>query len=242
MPDEMTIAPDALLPPEIDPQRILTGNPYNARNGRKPTAKPRPRAKANGGRVTQKRAEADFQKQVSELARTLGWDQQFHVVDQGLNRQTIATAQRLREQGEEAAAAGIMRAGHSRVTAPGFPDLALSHPEKGVLFAELKSDRTNAKPTPEQWLWLLRLRDSLRPPDNAYAPGRVHLWRPRDWDAVITQLGNPLDPQACICPVCRDETPPLAPAKADKRKNAARQRPKTGKTQPLPIRQTLRPG
>lgn len=55
----------------------------------------------------------------------------------------------------------------------GFPDLILVHPERGIVFAELKAERK--KPTAEQRQWLddvARLR---------VAVAKSYCWRPSDW-------------------------------------------------------------
>jgi hypothetical protein len=56
----------------------------------------------------------------------------------------------------------------------GFPDLVLAR-EGRLLLAELKTD--TGKPTAEQQAWLAELG----------AHGR--LWRPRNWEAVLLDLG-----------------------------------------------------
>jgi hypothetical protein len=60
----------------------------------------------------------------------------------------------------------------------GFPDLVLAHPERGVLFIELKSD--TGKLTPGQVAWR-----------NAFN-GQVEYWmvRPADLDKLAKRLGR----------------------------------------------------
>lgn len=63
---------------------------------------------------------------------------------------------------------------------PGFPDLVLVHRDRGVIFAELKSER--GKTTPGQRQWLNALED---------ANAETYLWRPQDFDFIVDRLrGN----------------------------------------------------
>lgn len=55
----------------------------------------------------------------------------------------------------------------------GFPDLVLVHPDHGVVYAELKSER--GKVRPEQVTWINLLRD---------AGQQAFVWRPSDWPFV----------------------------------------------------------
>ena len=59
----------------------------------------------------------------------------------------------------------------------GFPDLVLAHSDRGLLFAELKTER--GKVTPGQRSWLNVLEDS---------GAEAHLWRPQDWDTIVARL------------------------------------------------------
>ena len=62
----------------------------------------------------------------------------------------------------------------------GFPDLVLVHRDRGVIFAELKSER--GKTTPGQRQWLNALED---------ANAETYLWRPQDFDFIVDRLrGN----------------------------------------------------
>jgi len=63
----------------------------------------------------------------------------------------------------------------------GFPDLVLAHPQRGVLFRELKSEK--GKVSPEQQVWI----------DTLTAGGAdAGFWRPRDWDDIERVLrGRP---------------------------------------------------
>ena len=69
---------------------------------------------------------------------------------------------------------------NSKRSEPGFPDLVLVHPTRGVLWRELK--RHTTKPTADQRKWLERLK---------LAGEDVGIWRPMDWidGTVARELG-----------------------------------------------------
>ncbi len=100
--------------------------------------------------------EAEFQAAVMELAQVCGW-----------LRAHFRPAQNLRGQWRTAVAGD----------GKGFPDLVLVHPDRGVVFAELKSERGRTTPEQDRWLEVL-----------AEAGARVHLWRPDDWDDIEALL------------------------------------------------------
>lgn len=59
----------------------------------------------------------------------------------------------------------------------GFPDLVLVHPRRGVIFAELKSERGRERE--DQTIWgdaLIEVR------------AEYYVWRPRDRDAILERL------------------------------------------------------
>jgi hypothetical protein len=58
----------------------------------------------------------------------------------------------------------------------GFPDIVLIHPRRGLIFAELKTDK--GKATAAQLRWLDELKN--------YA--ETYLWRPKDFDAIVQRL------------------------------------------------------
>jgi len=59
----------------------------------------------------------------------------------------------------------------------GWPDLTLVRPPS-VIFAELKTD--TGRVTPAQRTWLEAL--------DACPGVECHLWRPGDWDAIVSRL------------------------------------------------------
>lgn len=103
--------------------------------------------------------EAEFQAKIMDAAAWLGW-RRFHP----RTVQTVRGYHLTAYQGES-----------------GFPDLVLAHPQRGVLFAELKTDK--GRPTVHQMMW----RDVLE-----RAGAEYHLWRPKDWPAIESRLkGKP---------------------------------------------------
>jgi len=62
--------------------------------------------------------------------------------------------------------------GHS-----GFPDLCMAHPDKGLVFAELKTERGKLEPAQINWL---RTLDA--------AGAEVHVWRPSDMQSITNLL------------------------------------------------------
>ena len=158
----------------------------------------RPRGKGTQ-RATGERA---FEKTFRATADAAGWHDPFHVIDQGQNARIRALIAQLHGQGMHEAAELLGRIGRTRVTSAGYPDWTLKHTQYGIIVAELKSDRRDAKATDEQIDWLQHFALSLRPPDNPYAPGRAHLWRPRHWPAIDTQFGLVTNPAHCPCAIC----------------------------------------
>lgn len=65
----------------------------------------------------------------------------------------------------------------SRRSVPGFPDLVLVHPARGVLWRELKTEKGRASPAQHDWLHALIEADQ-----------DATIWRPRHWnDGTIHQ-------------------------------------------------------
>lgn len=61
----------------------------------------------------------------------------------------------------------------SRRSEPGFPDLTIVHPERGVVFAELKT--ADGRLSRAQKTWIATLEQ---------AGARVFVWRPDDWQTI----------------------------------------------------------
>lgn len=70
-----------------------------------------------------------------------------------------------------------VRPGAWRSDGKGFPDLVLAHRDRGLIFAELKTELGSM--TPQQHMWALAI--------NPFA--EWYLWRPRDIDAIAKRLG-----------------------------------------------------
>lgn len=81
----------------------------------------------------------------------------------------------------------------SRKSKSGFPDLVASHPQRGILFAELKTER--GKLRPEQEVVLRELAVAIGGGFDAMlgaTAGRrvyVRLWRPSMWRDVLDVTG-----------------------------------------------------
>jgi hypothetical protein len=69
----------------------------------------------------------------------------------------------------------------SRGCPPGWPDLVLVHPDRGVLYRELKSDRGRLSPDQEAWGDLL-----------TRAGCDWQVWTPSDWSAIEATLKGQL--------------------------------------------------
>lgn len=67
----------------------------------------------------------------------------------------------------------------SRRSEPGWPDLVLVHPFRGMIYAELKIESKNPTPVQHQVLTLLARWSSS-----------VYVWRPSNLDDVLLLLGG----------------------------------------------------
>ena len=61
----------------------------------------------------------------------------------------------------------------------GFVDVVLAHPQRGVIFAELKRERGVLSPEQERWIAALRTSGQ-----------RVEVWRPSNRDAITAALSG----------------------------------------------------
>jgi hypothetical protein len=65
-------------------------------------------------------------------------------------------------------------------SSPGFPNLVLAHPRRGVLFRQVTTDKGPL--SSEQIRWLGVLRGSGADAD---------VWRPPDWPTIVATLKGP---------------------------------------------------
>lgn len=65
----------------------------------------------------------------------------------------------------------------------GFVDLVMSHPFRGTIFVELKTDKGIVSNT--QWEWINTLEESGE---------EVYVWRPKDLDKISARLSNTQPP------------------------------------------------
>jgi hypothetical protein len=98
--------------------------------------------------------EKQFQDAVIELARHGGW--------------CVHHGYRVRHHGGGWSTPGID---------PGFPDLVLAHAEKGVVFAELKTEKGRTSAGQDRWLEVLR-----------QAGVEVYIWRPSQMKLIAERL------------------------------------------------------
>jgi hypothetical protein len=70
---------------------------------------------------------------------------------------------------------------HTYDSQPGWPDLVLARPTTGeLIFVELKTDVGRLSPAQRSWLRVLEDCNQ-----------EVHVWRPRDFEAVHARLKRP---------------------------------------------------
>jgi hypothetical protein len=60
---------------------------------------------------------------------------------------------------------------------PGFPDLVMAHKDKGLVFAELKTERGRLDPAQHNWLGTL-----------AATGAEAYCWRPSDMQFITNRL------------------------------------------------------
>lgn len=101
--------------------------------------------------------EKEFQQQVLDLARLLGW----HCYHTWLSVKSAA----------------------------GFPDLVLAHPQRGVIFAELKRQDRDLTPAQAEWFGVL-----------VAGGAEAYVWRPDDFDAIKQRLQSRVVPSPPASP------------------------------------------
>ncbi len=105
-------------------------------------------------------SEAEFQKAVISLAKLHGW-KVMHTQPAQIRPGKWITP----------------TTGHQ-----GFPDLVMTHPFRGTIFVELKTDKGIVSNT--QWEWINTLELSGE---------EVHVWRPKDLEKISTRLARKPD-------------------------------------------------
>jgi len=102
-------------------------------------------------------SEAAFMAQVKAIAYTYGWLLQHSTPTQTAKGRWLTSG------------------------SAGYPDLCLAHPERGLVFAELKSDTGRVSHAQIAWY------TALDPWVECY------IWRPQDLPEITARLGRPID-------------------------------------------------
>lgn len=97
--------------------------------------------------------ESEFQDNVVDLAHIHGW-RVFHARNAKVGDKHMTPIQ---------------------YDGKGFPDLVLAHPDKGVIYAELKSTKGRLSKAQNEWLDVL---------EEATDEAQVFVWRPEDIQAI----------------------------------------------------------
>jgi hypothetical protein len=99
-------------------------------------------------------SESSFQQQVKALAYLHGWSLHHSQPSMTRTGRYITTG------------------------STGFPDIVMAHEKRGLIFAELKTEKGRASEPQLQWL------ATLKPHAECY------LWRPSDLDFIATRLSQ----------------------------------------------------
>ena len=67
----------------------------------------------------------------------------------------------------------------------GFPDLVLANRDRGVIYAELKSERGKLSPSQADWLETLTAASAVS--------SETFLWRPNDFQFIVKRLAGTHD-------------------------------------------------
>jgi hypothetical protein len=80
----------------------------------------------------------------------------------------------------------------SRKSPSGFPDIVAVHPDRGILFAELKAEKGRLRPEQAAWLSVLALSVVPGEGEEPWTGRRrvfVKVWRPSDAEDVLDVTG-----------------------------------------------------
>lgn len=69
----------------------------------------------------------------------------------------------------------------------------MAHPTKGIILAELKTERGSLGPGQREWI------DTLAVHDVPGSPVLVEIWRPRDWSNILIALIDGVDDYRMRC-------------------------------------------
>lgn len=72
----------------------------------------------------------------------------------------------------------------------GYPDLTLVHESGIVIFAEIKAERGTMSADQKVWAATLTSVETAAESLDGPSPIRYRLWKPRDSDAIITELSH----------------------------------------------------
>jgi hypothetical protein len=116
---------------------------------------------------------------------------QMHVSENAFEDKLLAAAAAhgWRCHAERKATVSVDRFGKKRVITPikghaGYVDVTMAHASRGIVFAELKTDKGRLGEGQPEWI------TTLAHYDVPGSPVLVEVWRPADWDAIIVCLAE----------------------------------------------------